>query len=867
MRASDVRKTFLDFFAGHGHEIVPSSSLLPENDPTLYFVNAGMVQFKNVFTGKETRAIPRATSSQKCLRVSGKHNDLDMVGRTPRHHTFFEMLGNFSFGDYFKEDAITMAWDLLTGELALDPERLWITVFHEDDEAWELWHRKVGIPEGRIQRLGAKDNFWSMGPVGPCGPCSEIHYDHGPGFGPAGGPATESDRYVELWNLVFMQYEQFEDGHREDLPRPSIDTGSGLERVAAAKQGVYSNYETDLFQGLIARAADIAGLRYGASVPADTALQVIADHARATAMLVSDGVIPSNTEEGYILRRIMRRAIRFGVKLDLERPFFHEITRKVVEDMGGVFPSLQEHAAFIDEVVQSEEERFRLTLGRGTRLLDAELEGMAAGDQLSGDVAFTLKDTYGFPLDLTQIITGEREITVDVERFQELEAVQKASSGADTAVHADEETVWDRLAATHGRTVFTGYDAHTGTGRVLAILRDDAPASALATGEAGVVLLDRTPFYGEAGGQLGDGGLVTAGGVAATVTHTTKTAGLHLHHLEVTAGSLAVGDEVQLAVDRNRVDTQRNHTATHILHAALRQVLGSHVAQKGSLVGPDRLRFDFSHHKAVSDAELREVEALANAQVLLDADVTTELRDLDEARAAGAMALFGEKYDEKVRVVSISDFSMELCGGTHVGRTGEIGLIRVTGEGSVSAGVRRLEAVTGPGALAWSQGVADTLSAAASRLKTSPDQLVAAIERLQEDKRQLERELAELQREVARAAAGDLVQGAREFGGVKVLASEFDGDLREQADRLRDQLGSSLVVLMSGGAKVKLLVATTKDLAGSRIHAGKLVKDLAPLVGGGGGGRPDMAQAGGRDASGIPAVIERVYAWAAENLG
>ncbi|MBN2798308.1 MAG: alanine--tRNA ligase [Deltaproteobacteria bacterium] len=874
MKSSEIRSRFLNYFAGHGHQIVPSGLLVPENDPTLYFVNAGMVPFKDVFTGKEQRDYSRATTVQKCLRVSGKHNDLDMVGRTPRHHTFFEMMGNFSFGDYFKAEAIPMAWELLTGELGLDPARLWVTIFETDDEAFDLWRGEVGVPAERIQRLGEKDNFWSMGDVGPCGPCSEIHYDHGAAFGPGGGPATESDRYIEIWNLVFMQYEQFADGRRELLPRPSIDTGSGLERVAAALQGVYSNYETDLFQGLIQRAAQEAGVRYGADRQTDTALQVIADHARASAFLIGDGVMPSNEGRGYVLRRIMRRAIRFGVKLGMDKPFFHHITRQVMAEFGTPYPTLLERERFVDEVVQGEEDRFRLTLDRGMRLLEGELERLPAGASLSGDVAFTLKDTFGFPLDLTHIIAGERGVGVDESGFhaREEEQRQRGRAAWKGSGEAEVAALWHGLAAEHGKTSFTGYERLFDRSEVMALVRKGADGSweqveALAQGQEGVAVLASTCLYGEAGGQVGDSGRISAQGLSAAVRDTTRVAGLFLHHLSVEQGALQVGGQVEVSVDPTRAAIRRNHTATHLLHAALRQVVGDHVQQKGSMVSGERLRFDFSHHRGLTDEQIQQVEDLVNAQVLANLPVSTELKDLDEARAAGAMALFGEKYDQQVRVVSVPGFSVELCGGTHVGRTGDIGSIRVVGQGSVAAGVRRLEALTGTEALLWDRARGRALEDASALFKTTPDGLVEAIGRLQGEKRRLEGELSALQVELARQAAGDLVSQARDFGGVKVLAAEFDGDLKEQVDRLRDQLGTSVVFLFANrGDKVQLVVAATKDIAGKRAHAGNLIREIAPLVGGGGGGRPDMAQAGGKDPSGIPSAIARAYAWAAEAL-
>jgi alanyl-tRNA synthetase len=879
VNASEIRKSFLGYFEREQHKIVPSSSLVPHNDPTLFFTNAGMVQFKDLFTGKEAPSYKRAVSSQRCLRVSGKHNDLDNVGRTPRHHTLFEMLGNFSFGDYFKADAIRFAWDLLTGTWKIDPDRLWVTIFEEDDEAHAIWHEKVGVPTSRIQRLGAKENFWSMGPVGPCGPCSEIHYDHGarystdPSSTANPGPASEDPRYVEIWNLVFMQFEQHEDGSRTALPKPSIDTGMGLERVSAVLQGVFWNYETDLFQPLMRKASELAGVKPGKSEESDTALRVISDHSRAAAFLVGDGVMPSNEERGYVLRRIMRRGIRFGTKLGLQEPFLHKVVSEVITHMSDAYPQLSDRRAFIEQVVLDEELRFQRTLSRGMRLLDAQLsEGQG---QLPGAVAFELFDTYGFPLDLTELIAEERGKEVDTDGFRTAMEQQKARSRAGWKGSGQQAVseLWHQLHTAHGDTAFVGYDHDHEEGQVLALVRVSGDSGQehiftqvdrLAAGEKGILLLDQTPFYAESGGQVGDAGSI--GGFH--VTETQKAAGLYLHHGEATE-PIEVGQRLLATVDAARRDrTRRNHTATHLLHAALRKVLGPHVTQKGSLVAPDRLRFDFAHPKPLSADELRRIEEIVNAEILHNHGVDTALDDLEQAVAKGAMALFGEKYDARVRVVSVPGFSTELCGGTHVRRTGDIGLFRILSEAGVAAGVRRIEAQTGTGALALVHEESQTLLEAARKLKTEPARLVEAIGKLQEDRKSLERELAELKRGMAKAAAGDLVQKAQDVNGIRVLAAEFDGDLREQADRLRDQLGSSLVVLLARkGDKVQMLAAASKDVAGSRIHAGKVIEAVAPLVGGRGGGRPDMAQAGGADPSGIAAAVQRVYSYAREVLG
>ena len=861
MTADEIRAAFLSTFQRHGHQVHPSATLVTHDDPTLHFVNAGMVPFKNIFTGAEVAAHPRAPSSQRCKGVSGKHNDLENVGRTPRHHTFFEMLGNFSFGDYFKSEAIGFAWDLLTNVWKVDGDRLWVTVFEQDDEAFAMWRDQVGVPERRIQRLGAKDNFWSMGDTGPCGPCSEIHYDHGPAISDdTRGPAFESPRYVEIWNLVFMQFEQRADGSRVSLPKPSIDTGMGLERITAVKQGVYSNYDTDLFQPLIQRAASLAKVKYHDNDDSDTALRVIADHARAAAFLVTDGIMPGNEGRAYVLRRIMRRALRFGYKLGLNEPFFHHVTAEVVDRFQGAYPELAKRADFVREVVRAEEERFQRTLDRGMALLDHEL---AAGKgEVGGEAAFKLWDTYGFPLDLTELIAEEKGVTVDKAGFDAAMAVQKEQGRAHWkgVGEAGVDGLWQQVAAV-GATEFTGYTELSQAGNVVALVKkvgdELRPVQRLDVGEAGVIILDRTPFYGESGGQAGDTGTLGT----HRVTDTTKAAGLHLHHV-VTSDAVAVGDALEARVDPpKRAGTRRNHTATHLLHAALRSVLGDHVTQKGSLVAPDRLRFDFSHHKPVTADELRRVEDLVNREVLANQDVHTSVDDLEAAIAKGAMALFGEKYDSKVRVVSVPGFSTELCGGTHVSRTGDIGLFKLLSESGVAAGVRRIEAQTGTGALAVVREQEDRLADAARVLKSTSDRVVEAVQKLHDERRGLEKRVAELEREIAKAAAGDLASRAEAFGSVQVLITTADGDLKELADRLRDQLGSSVIVLASGADdKAQLVVAASKDVAGAKVHAGKIVQELAPMIGGKGGGRPDLAQAGGKDASAIDAMLARARA-------
>jgi alanyl-tRNA synthetase len=874
-----IRREFLSFFAERGHTVVASSSLVPANDPSLFFTNAGMVQFKDVFTGQETRAYTRATTAQKVLRVSGKHNDLENVGRTPRHHTMFEMLGNFSFGDYFKADAIPMAWELLTRVYRIPAERLWVTVFDDDDEAHDIWRGTVGLPAERIQRMGAKDNFWSMGDTGPCGPCSEIFFDHGPAISPIeGGPAGDSPRYVEICNNVFMQFEQRADGTRLPLPRPSIDTGMGLERLAAVLQGVFSNYDTDLFVPLIHRAAREASRRLGDDPEVDVALRVIADHSRATAFLVADGVMPANDGRGYVLRRIMRRAIRFGVKIGIERPFLSATVSEVIDRFSSAYPEIAERRRFVEEVVLGEEERFRRTLDRGMRLLDQEIARAGRGGTIPGEVAFTLSDTCGFPLDLTEQIAEERGVRVDAGGFQTALAAQR-QRGREAWKGSGEQSIgelWHRLAQELGATRFTGYDRTDDAAAVIALVRRTTAGDAveltqvdrLEPGETGIAVLENTPFYAESGGQVGDSGALRTAEGEHAVRDTTAANGLSLHHLQVGAGGIQVGAVVAAQVDASRrAHTRRNHTATHLLHKALRTVLGEHVAQKGSLVAPDRLRFDFSHHRPMTADELRRVENMVNAEILHNHGVGVEVMDLDAAMASGAMALFGEKYGNRVRVVSVPGYSVELCGGTHVGRTGDIGLFRIESESGVAAGIRRIEAVTGQGALASAQRDADALATAAERLKTSPNLVADAVARLQDDRRALERKLDEALAKLASAAAGALAGRARDIDGIKVLSAEYDGDLKEQADRLRDQIGSGLVVLGSRrDGRVSIVAAVTRDLAGTRLHAGKVIEQLAPLVGGRGGGRPDLAQAGGREGAGLDQALERVYSLAAEML-
>ena len=864
MKSADVRSKFLEFFRRHGHSVVRSSPLVPQNDPTLFFTNAGMVQFKDVFTGKEKRPYVRATSVQKCLRVSGKHNDLENVGHTPRHHTFFEMLGNFSFGDYFKVEAIHFAWEFLTVEMGIDPIRLWVTVYEKDDEALAIWRDQIGVPVERIQKLGDAENFWSMGDTGPCRPCTEIHYDHGPKISAdTRGPAGEDGRYIEIWNLVFMQYDRAADGTLTPLPRPSIDTGAGLERICAVVQGVYWNYDTDLFGPIMTRAAALAGVTCGQSEETDVALRVIADHSRAAAFLIADGVTPSNEERGYVLRRIMRRGIRYGVKLGLKGAFLVDTVATVIEHFGGAYPELTERARFILDVVRTEEERFAATLERGMALLERVFAEKPA--RISGETAFALADTFGFPLDLTQLIAAERGLDVDVVGFERLREEQRQKGRAAWKGSGEESVgqLWYELAGAHS-TTFTGYERDEGEAHVLALVSEGAAVSALVEGHTGAVIVDRTPFYAESGGQVGDTGTIAGEGGGAEVIETLKPAGeLWVHQVRVTSGALCVGDTVQMRVDSARRDrTRLNHTATHLLHAALKHILGEHVAQKGSLVGPERLRFDFSHHKALTPDEIRRVEDIVNEQILANREVSTTVLDLDAAKAGGAVALFGEKYGDHVRVVQVDGFSKELCGGTHARRSGDIGLFKITGEAGIAAGVRRLEAQTGRGAYAWIREMEGATRAAAAELRTSPERMVDAVRRLLEDRERLQKDLEAARRDASRAASGDLSASAVDVDGVKVLAAEIQADaktMREEADRLRDALGSCVIVLAARDPDaVRLLVAVSKDLAGSRYNAGKIIASLAAMVGGKGGGRPDLAQAGGKDPSRVPEMLAAV---------
>jgi alanyl-tRNA synthetase len=896
LTADQVRATFLKFFEARGHTPVASSSLVPSADPTLLFTNAGMVQFKDVFTGREQREYRRATSSQKCVRAGGKHNDLDNVGHTARHHTFFEMLGNFSFGDYFKADAIAWAWELVTHDLGIDPSRLAVTIFKGEDgipadqEARALWKKVSGLPDECILELGKKENFWAMGDTGPCGPCAEIHFHQGDDL-PCSAPvclgvACDCDRWLEIWNLVFMQFERSADGKLTPLPKPSIDTGAGLERLSAVVQGVRSNYDTDLLRGIIAAGERVSRKTYGRNEADDVALRVIADHARATTFLVGDGVLPSNEGRGYVLRRIMRRAIRYGTLLGLEQPFLNEICRTVIEAMAGAYPELRENQSFILEVALREEEAFRRTLARGLGLIEEEMkraeqaaeEAGSAGRRaeaegrsirstktLSGGLVFKLYDTYGFPKDLTEIVAGERGFGIDHEGYDKALAEQQSRSefkgSGDKAIAA----VYPMLRTELGDSEFTGYRELEGRAQIRALLRAGKRVDKAAAGEEVEIVTDRTPFYGESGGQVGDAGTLTGPAGQAEVTDAQKPVGtLIVHHAKVTSGTLHPGEMVTLKVDGDRrLRIRGNHSATHLLHWALKKVVGDHVKQAGSVVHPDYLRFDYSHFQAPPPEALAEVERLVNDQVRRNAASETQELALEEARRSGAVALFGEKYGDKVRVVQMGPESRELCGGTHVSRTGDIGFFKIQSEGSIASGVRRIVALTGDAAVRLVQEEEQQIRHAAELLKGSPKELIQRIEAAVRRAKELEQGLAAEKKRSATASSSDLMEGLREVKGIKVLSVRSDQAepqaLRELADKLRDKLGSGIVAL--GGekdGKALLLVAVTKDLT-SRYRAGDLVRELAKEVGGSGGGKPDMAQAGGPDASKLGRALERLY--------
>jgi alanyl-tRNA synthetase len=877
---NDIRKSFLDFFARNDHQIVASSALVPRNDPTLMFTNAGMVQFKNVFTGLEKRPYSRAVTAQKCVRAGGKHNDLDNVGYTTRHHTFFEMLGNFSFGDYFKERAIELAWTLVTKDFALPKDRLLVTVYVDDDDAFRLWKKIAGLPDSKILRIAGSDNFWAMGDTGPCGPCSEIFYDHGdkiPG-GPPGSPDSEGDRFIEIWNLVFMQYEQLEGGKRVNLPRPSIDTGMGLERIAAVLQGTHDNYAIDLFRALIQTIADLT--KVSPNGPHKASHRVIADHLRASAFLIADGVLPSNEGRGYVLRRIMRRAMRHAELLGAKEPLMWKLVPTLTREMGQAYPELLRAEALITETLKLEETRFRRTLERGLAILDEKSKGLKKGAMFDGDTAFTLYDTYGFPLDLTQDALRSRGISVDIASFTDAMERQREKARASWAGsgEAAQETVWFALREKVGATEFLGYETETAEGIVAALVKDGKEVPELKKGDNGAVVMNQTPFYGESGGQVGDTGEMRREGVRLTVSETQKKAGdLFAHVVKVEQGSVKVGDPLLLDVDHTRRGAIRqNHSATHLLHEALRQVLGDHVAQKGSLVAPDRLRFDFSHPKPMSAEEIERVEDIANDIVLQNAPVTTRLMAVDDAIASGARALFGEKYGDEVRVVAMGEgsgntlgWSVELCGGTHVRRTGDIGLVSLIGESGVAAGVRRIEALTGKSARKAANKQLQVVKAAAAELKVPLEEMPGRIGTLLDERKRLERDLSEAKKRLAMGAGGKADGDAadvRQVSGVKLLARAVSGielkDLRSLADEGKRQVGSGVVAIVATAAdgKAGIVVGVTDDLT-NRFNAVELVKKGAEALGGkGGGGRPDMAQAGGPDGSKAEDALKAIEA-------
>ena len=866
---AEIRQTFLDFFAQRGHTVVASSSLVPGNDPTLMFTNSGMVQFKDVFLGTDKRSYTRAASVQACLRAGGKHNDLENVGYTARHHTFFEMLGNWSFGDYFKRESLHWAWTLLTEVYGLPAERLLATVYAEDDEAFNIWTQEIGLPAERVIRIGdnkggryKSDNFWMMADTGPCGPCSEIFYDHGPEIpgGPPGSPEEDGDRFIEIWNNVFMQFEMHEDGSLTPLPAPCVDTGMGLERLAAILQGVHSNYEIDLFEHLIAAAAR----ETGCSDLHSPSLRVIADHLRATAFLIVDGVIPSNEGRGYVQRRIVRRAIRHGYKLGCTTPFFHKLVADLVVLMGGAYPKLKDEAQRITEVLKAEEERFYETLAHGMEILDAALaDGVAT---LSGDVAFKLHDTYGFPLDLTNDVCRERQVTVDEAGFDAAMARQKAQARAAGKFKMDKALEYNGAS-----NAFVGYEAWASEAKVVALYREGTPVASLGADEQGVVVLDTTPFYAESGGQVGDAGCLTAGATRFEVEDTQRIkADVFGHHGRVSVGTLAVGDRVQAQVDGGlRAATMRNHSVTHLMHKALREVLGAHVQQKGSLVNAERTRFDFTHNAPVTPAQLREVEARVNAEVLANSATQARVMDIESAQQTGAMMLFGEKYGETVRVLDIGS-SRELCGGTHVARTGDIGLFKFVAESGVAAGVRRVEAVTGEQALAYLQSLEATLGDTAATLKAPVGELQARVQAQLDHVKALEKELAALKGKLAAAQGDELLDQALDIAGAKVLAAALPGAdakaLRDTMDKLKDKLKDAIIVLAaSDGDKVQLAAGVTPSRLG-QVKAGELVNFVAQQVGGKGGGKPDMAMAGGSQPAALPQALASVADWVRERL-
>ncbi len=867
MKAIELREKFLKYFENQGHTRVRSASLIPHGDATLYFCNAGMVPFKQVFTGEEKRDYSRAASSQKCMRVSGKHNDLENVGHTARHHTFFEMLGNFSFGDYFKKDAIRFAWEFLTQEVGLDPDRLWITVYETDDEAAQLWESEVGVAKDRILRFGDEENFWSMGPTGPCGPCSEIHYDHGPeaGTSPEDVVNGEGDRYMEIWNLVFMQYDRDESGKMTPLPKPSIDTGMGLERLAAAVQGVHSNYETDLFTPLIDAACKLTGVTYGKDAQQDASIHVLADHIRATAFLIADGVQPSNDGRGYVLRRIMRRAIRYGKLLGMNEPFFYRLFTPLMQMMGEVYPELLEHQKLITQLIEQEEKRFLETLENGLKLIQTEIENHQDDKVLPGEIVFTLYDTFGFPTDLTALIAEEKGYQIDQAGFDQQMAAQQERGRAawKGATPKSKGPAYEALLEQGVKTEFVGYDHLSGKSPVASLIRGGEIVSKVQEGESVELITTKTPFYAESGGQVGDQGLIVTPQARLMVTDTQKLGDAVMHSARVVEGKLQTGDEVELAVDAEfRSGSMIHHSATHLFHAALRQVLGEHVRQAGSLVTPHRTRFDFTHFQPLTAQEISQIEDLVNEQIRNNLTVMCQVLPYDKAIEMGALAFFGDKYGDMVRVLSMGDFSIEFCGGTHVEATGQIGLFKIVGQSAVGSGVRRIEAVVGPEALAYFRSMEHQVEEIATRLNTNPKEVLTKLEKYLDQVTVLEKEVASLKSRLMSGSAGESTEQVQEINGVKVMTLQSEvADkklVRKLSDDLMKKVGSGIVVIAaSDNGKARLVVRVTEDLT-KKYKAGDLIKQLAPIVGGKGGGRPDMAEAGGDDASKIPEVFKEL---------
>ena len=865
MTSNELRQAFLDFFHERGHEIVPSSPLVPGNDPTLLFTNAGMVQFKDVFLGEEKRKYNRAVTSQRCVRAGGKHNDLENVGYTAKHHTFFEMLGNFSFGDYFKEDAIELAWEFLTIDLGLPAEKLWVTVFEDDDDAADIWLKTMKVDPDRFSRMGSKDNFWAMGDTGPCGPCSEIFYDHGPDVagGPPGSKDEDGDRYVEIWNLVFMQFDRSAGGEMTPLPKPSVDTGMGLERIAAVMQGVHSNYEIDLFANLLTATAKILGVKNDGT----SSLNVIVDHIRACAFLIVDGVLPGNEGRGYVLRRIIRRAVRHGKKLGANNTFFHKLVGPLCKEMGDAYPELVKARAHVEKVLKKEENRFAETLDQGMEILESAIAKLK-GKELPGDIVFKLYDTYGFPVDLTADIARERNLTVDQAGFETLMTEQRKKAQAASKFGASD----DSGIKTKLESRFSGYEGIEEESKVIALYKDGKVVDALHNGDEGALILKSTPFYAESGGQVGDTGVIENEIGSFLVSDTQKIGKANVHFGKVQMGQVAQGYNVTAKIDgERRHSIVLNHSATHLMHAALRKVLGDHVAQKGSLVAPDRLRFDFSHYEAVTPDQLQEIEDIVNDQIRKNIGADTKLMQYDDAVASGAIALFGEKYDDEVRVLKLGDYSVELCGGTHVSSTGDIGVFKFTSEGGVASGVRRVEAVTGACAMQWIDANQQALDHVASLLRSPRDQAATKVEQLLRRNKELEKELAAVKQRLLTDGSTDMTKDVTEIGGIKVLVTRMDGadakTLRDAVDRIKDKLQSAVVVLGSvENGKVRLAAGVTKNNT-DRIRAGDVIKPVAEQVGGKGGGRPDFAQAGGSNPDGLDAALASVPAWVTEQLG